>query len=414
MINLRSSRQQAAFISILCCLVYFTSYLTRVNYSAALVELAQSLHLSNQIAGMAVIGLFITYGIGQPICGFLGDRIEPRTMIFTGLVATALCNFTIAFMSNIYWITIVWCLNGFFQAMLWPPLVRFMTGYLSPELYRKAIVGITAASSTGTIMVYLLVPLSIWISSWRLAFVIPSIAAFVVAFIWLYSVKGLAAKRDSMEEPRSEQPTTRSGVGSLIMLSGLLPIMLVIILQGALRDGITTWMPTYVNDVFQLGTSISILSGAVLPLFTILFVYIAAHIYKCVPNELTTSAILWGAGLVAGSILIWTFASHAMISILLMALLTGCMHGINLMLLSNLPMHFAKYGRASTMSGVLNGFTYVGSAISIYGVAALSEAYGWRVTILCWTIIVLIGLVICIGCMKRWRSFTDMTVQAGH
>ncbi|OUS74981.1 hypothetical protein B1748_19575 [Paenibacillus sp. MY03] len=404
-------QRSALFFSILCCLVYFTSYLTRINYGAALLEIAQSLNISNQLAGMAVIGSFITYGAGQPICGYLSDRFEPRTMIFAGLVATAFCNFAIAFMSDIYLMTFIWCLNGFFQAMLWPPLVRGMSQYLSPELYRKTSVGIVTASSAGMIVVYVLVPFSIWISGWRLSFVIPGIVAILVAFLWIFSIEafGQQEKNEQVSKPvsRGRKYGAERSVGSLIWTSGLLPVMLVIILQGALRDGITTWMPTYIHDVFRLNTSISILSTVVLPLFTIVCVVATSRMYKSVKNELSVSALLWGAGVMTSLALICFFASHAMFSILLMALLAGCTHGINLMLISQLPLHYAKYGRAATISGILNAFTYIGSAISIYGIAALSEAYGWRFTIISWTFIALIGLIVCLGRIKKWRLFLE-------
>lgn len=35
---------------------------------------------------------FITYGVGQFINGFLGDRIAPRQMVFGGLLVSSLCN----------------------------------------------------------------------------------------------------------------------------------------------------------------------------------------------------------------------------------------------------------------------------------------------------------------------------------
>lgn len=395
-------------LSALCCLVYFTSYITRINYAAAISEIAESLHLSNQLVGMAVIGSFITYGAGQPICGFLGDRIQPRNMIFAGLLATVVCNLVMSLMSDIYMMTAVWCLNGFFQAMLWPPLVRIMSQSLSHEQYRKVNVGVVASASAGTVAVYLLVPFCIWISGWRLSFIIPAIFALAVAFVWFFGIKGFAVNgaSDAADAADSSQPAPKEKTGALIMASGLLPIMLVIVLQGALRDGITTWMPTYINDMYHFGTSISILSTAILPIFTIVCVAAASQIYRSLKNELTVSAFIWVIGLVTAVLLVMVYASSAILSILLMAILTGCMHGINLMLISQVPLHFAQYGRASTISGILNAFTYVGSALSIYGIAALSEHFGWDYTILCWGGIALAGTVICFVSIKRWGRFS--------
>ena len=88
-----------------------------------------------------------------------------------------------------------------------------------------------------------------------------------------------------------------------------------------------------------------------------------------------------------------------------MMLITGCMHGINMLLISRLPIHFHNYGRISTISGLLNTFTYVGSAISSYGFAVFSEQLGWGFTIGLWTIIALLGAITCIISLPRWNRF---------
>ena len=93
------------------------------------------------------------------------------------------------------------------------------------------------------------------------------------------------------------------------------------------------------------------------------------------------------------------------ISVLLMSLLTGCMHGINLMLVSRIPSYFMKFGRISTISGVVNAFTYVGSAISSFWFAALTEKAGWGVTVSSWLAIALAGCVVCIVIRPVWEKY---------
>ena len=93
------------------------------------------------------------------------------------------------------------------------------------------------------------------------------------------------------------------------------------------------------------------------------------------------------------------------LSALMMAIITGAMHGVNLMLISRLPVHFRKYGKVSTISGVLNACTYVGSALSTYGFAHLSEAFGWYFIIISWAVIAGLGTAICAFCIRRWEKF---------
>ena len=58
------SRQAARRLTALCCLIYFASYLTRLDYGAALTEIILDLQVSKETAILAVTGSFITYGVG--------------------------------------------------------------------------------------------------------------------------------------------------------------------------------------------------------------------------------------------------------------------------------------------------------------------------------------------------------------
>ena len=64
-------------------------------------------------------------------------------------------------------------------------------------------------------------------------------------------------------------------------------ILIAIIAMGFLRDGIITWMPSYVAETFHLENAIAILGGVVLPLFGIACFQLAAVINrKYIKNEL--------------------------------------------------------------------------------------------------------------------------------
>ena len=63
-----------------------------------------------------------------------------------------------------------------------------------------------------------------------------------------------------------------------------------------------------------------------------------------------------------------------------------------------------KFGKVSTISGILNSCTYVGSAASTYGIALISEKAGWNFTLLIWFIIALTGTVICFVAARPWTK----------
>ena len=91
-----------------------------------------------------------------------------------------------------------------------------------------------------------------------------------------------------------------------------------------------------------------------------------------------------------------------------MALLTGCMHGVNLILICMVPAFFKGSGKVSLISGVLNSCTYVGSAISTYGIAKISKQAGWNFTITLWIFIAAAGAFICFVGIPAWKKrFTE-------
>ena len=99
--------------------------------------------------------------------------------------------------------------------------------------------------------------------------------------------------------------------------------------------------------------------------------------------------------------------SGAFVSVGLCALLTGCMHGVNLILICVLPAYFQRFGRVSLFSGLLNACTYAGSALSAYGFAAAAELAGWEAVIASWPAVALLGMLACLLCAGPWRRFQN-------
>ena len=115
------------------------------------------------------------------------------------------------------------------------------------------------------------------------------------------------------------------------------------------------------------------------------------------------AGIFFFTGALSALALFLLTGENAAFSVLFSALLTGSMHGVNLILICMIPPFFKPQGNVSTVSGILNSCTYIGSAISTYGIAVLSENIGWSNTLLVWLLIALLGTAICAACVKPWK-----------
>ena len=77
------------------------------------------------------------------------------------------------------------------------------------------------------------------------------------------------------------------------------------------------------------------------------------------------------------------------------------------MLIGHVPKRFRKYGNISTISGAINSCTYVGSAIATYGIAKLSEVFGWQFTVIIWCVIAILGTLCCLIATPKWKRFIE-------
>lgn len=401
----RSMQKQKDKLVFLCALVYFTSYLTRVNFAAVLVEIIRSDGFARTAVSVAPTGLFITYGAGQLVSGYLGDRVEPHHLIFLGLFVCALMNALIPFCPNPRWMTLVWSVNGFAQALIWPPQLRILSQYLTVEEYKRATVKVSWGGSLGTIFVYLTAPLFIASSGWRAVFFASALVALVVTGFWCLGYRRLEGDlepvvRQSYVEARGAQERPIFPFMGMLLL-----ILFSIVLQGMLKDGITTWMPTYLSDIYRTGSGKAIFTSVLLPVFSMVSHRLVLYInYRLIPNEMLCSGVLFFLCFVA-LLLLNTVASGLAAAVLSLAVAVGSIHGVNLIQTCMLPQHFLRYGRISLVSGVLNSCSYLGSTLSIFGIAAVTEKLGWNATLFSWCGIALVGGLLCLSCARRWEAF---------
>lgn len=401
-----TDKKQIRLLICLCTLAYLVSYVTRVNLSAALVEVISVGMAAKKVAALALTVCSVTYGAGQVLSGWVCDRYKPQNLILTGFLVTVCTNLGVGFMPNDTWLVPLWAVNGIAQAMMWPPMVRILSCYLSEEDYRLACVRVSWGSSAGTILVYLAAPLIISRLHVRWVFVFCAAVGCLMAAVWKilytehFATPKVVAGKGKQEGASAAAPM--DGAAVLLMTA----VFFGIVLQGFLRDGVTNWMPSYVSEVFHMDSTTSILSGVILPIFAMVCLGLASEIQKrFLKNELVCGAVFFAVACVSAVVLALCSGRYMLLSVLCFALLVGSMHGVNFMLVGMAPRQFERYGRVGLVSGVLNAGTYVGSAVSTYGTAVFTELHGWESTALLWAAVALGGVVLGFAFHGRWNRF---------
>ena len=384
----------------LFAMTYLVSYMTRINLGAVIAEVVAQTNMTKTMLSVAVTGSAITYGLGQILSGYIGDRISPKRLVFIGLLTTVCMNLLIPLCQTHVQMTVVWCVNGLAQACMWPPMAKLMVSLFDIPTYSRGSTVVSWGGSFGTIIIYLITPVIIAISGWKMLFLVTAVSGIVMALCWLKF-----CPNPVFDKPARANVAAEDAKNSKFFTPLLSAIMLAIVLQGMLRDGVTTWMPSFISETFSLSSEISILSGVCLPIFSILSLRLALALYEKLPgNPLRCAAIIFALGAVAALVLSVVADKSPLGSIACMALLTGAMHGVNLMLICMVPPFFQRKGNISTVSGVLNSCTYVGSAISTYGIALLSETAGWQTTAFVWFVVAALGTAVCVVCGRIWKD----------
>ena len=408
-------------LSILCPLVYFASYLTRKDYSIVMQAIIENEGLLKAQVGQVESLAVISYGAGQIVSGILGDRFKPQRLIMGGLAVTAVCNVLMPF-TPAGWRVVVWFINGFAQSMLWPPLVRIMAAVMNEKQYNTVSANTNVAGLSGTIFIYLSSSL-IWLRffrSWKLTFFTSAGMAAVILVLWILGFRRLKdvealrfeRKRRPVDLDEEEEESREGAKGKLTMKlllgSGFILIAVGIIAQGALRDGITDWVPTFISNTFSQSSDKAILKSVVLPVIGVIsmkIVGVAAN--KWVKNEVTGAGVTF-IGSTALCLLLFLFYSrNEYVTLGVSALIVGTMHAINFFLICVVPARFEKYGVVSTMSGIINSLTYVGASAGVYlfGKIADNEALGWNTVLLAWVVIAAVGTAACFLAVRPWKKF---------
>ncbi len=400
---------------LLCTAAYFVGYISRKSFAVVFADMVPDI-ITRDVAGLIGTALFVFYGIGQLISGYLGDKISAKWLMSCGLFVSAICNLLLPLMPNGYIMIPIWAINGFAQALLWPPIVKILAESLSHKKYVTANLIVTCGAHISTIVLYVYAPFCIHFMSYRAVFFSASIITIVVGIIFFISMS-LLLKKDEKSDTGAEilsKATSKEQGPSLLSIfksSGLLAIFVCIISMGIMRDGIESWLPTLYCEVFNKSSEEGILVSVLLPIFSIisLFVVRLVHKTKTFNNEARGSGILFliAIGLSIPVMFLINLGQRwsQITCLVLIALVCALMHSCNFLLISCVPGRFANSGRSSTIGGICNACTYIGASISSYGFAVISSTLGWSTTIGFWIGTLGIGVVFAIFALKRYTSF---------
>lgn len=345
--NKLTDKKMGEFLFILCWLVYFSSYIGRLNYSSVMSSIIDEQILTYTQAGTISMLYFFAYGIGQFFNGLLGDHIRPQSMIFSGLFFSGLANLLMGIIHHFPVMALLWGINGYMQSMIWPPITRIFAEKYDDEQKKKCSIDIVSSMALGTLVSYFLSACTLKFFSWNGAFFLASGIMILISIFWNIGYKKIetfltkrsaAAECFSVSNEVSKELPNQIPFRKLLLTSGLLAIFLPVMVHGILKDGVSQWVPTYICENFDVSASFSVILTMILPLVNLTGAYMAKFVDSKNPQKEVRSSVFFFGLATMGLLFLFFFGKkHILLTVFLFAVITSSMLAVNTLFVNLLP-----------------------------------------------------------------------------
>lgn len=394
-------------IFLLCWCAYACIYLGRNNLSIALPQIQSYLQADKSQVGIIGSMFLWVYGIGQLINGYVGDKVSSRLYIFIGLLFTGIANILFGFTSSILLMCILWAANGFFQSMLWGPMAKTITYWVSPAKKSSAAIGISTSMVGGTLLAYLLAAQVISNLSWKYVFWIPGLFILIYSLIWYTGIRnrpvdaGFSSLPDAtggnpaskIEIPEDNEISQKNyTLWDILKKTKLQYIVVACLAQGIVKDGINLWAPIFFMETHKLDIKSIASLIVIIPLMNFGGIMLAGWLNKIFKyREKIATIALFLIGITMIVCLKTIGSKNTLMGITFLGLSSAMMYGANTLLLGVIPMSYAKYNKVSTVAGALDFCSYIAAGFATAITGSIIDISGWGGVLLFWAAVTALG-----------------------
>jgi len=186
--------------------------------------------------------------------------------------------------------------------------------------------------------------------------------------------------------------------------------MLMVMMMAMIKDGVTTWTPTFISDTFGTSAAFSVFLTTLLPIANLAASPVTKFINeKWLHNELRSAAFFFSIGVVSIAVLYFFGSLHIAVMVVCLAVTSFSMLSVNSLLISLVPMRFGVYGKVSTMTGILNSTAYLSCSLSSTIVGYVTKHYPVTIMFIIWFIMCIIGIAWGLIFAGKWERFVLKT-----
>ena len=358
----------------LCWAVYTFAYMGRYSYNANINLIINDYKITYAEAGLVVTFFFFAYGIGQVLNGLLVKKYNKRIIFPIALVVSSILNLLVLFDLPFGIIKYLWMFNGIIQSCFWPTLISVMSENLKGEYLNKAISLTSTSAVCGTIFVYGISALLVKLGCYRIVFLVGAIMMLSIATLWFFLYRPNEHVVEVSEEANEKKQKKSFNILEIVII--VLAIFAVV--DNLAKDGLTTWLPAILKENYNIKDESAILFTLLLPCFGILGTLLSVKLYSLLKDIITLTVLLFLASAIfLGSFVF--FNNHSIIVLLMIFGFILCLlHAINSVITAIAPLKLRKNAESGKIAGILNGFCYLGSTMSSYGLGYIADNGGWK------------------------------------
>ena len=393
---MKKSIKSSVVLIWLCWLVYACSYTGKVNYAANINSIMSFYQVDHSSAGLASTFFFFAYAIGQVVNGLLCKKYNLKWMIFLSLFVSGIVNLIVGVSDNFTLVQYLWLVNGFTMSILWPSLIRVLSENLRKRDMAKASMLMGTTVATGTFLIYALSALFVKID-FKLSFYLPSCLFIAVGFLWLFTFSGIV-KRARAESERKETeelaqgPNKAETFNKKLLLLSIVMLAICGVATNLIKDGLITWVPSILKEQYEMDDSFSIILTLSLPAVAIFANVFAVKAHNAISDFVLHAATLFlGSGIIIGGVIAGLSLNQFALTLVGFAIVCFLISSSNSLITSIFPLFMKGKVNSGLVAGILNGFSYLGSTLSSYGLGVIADNFGW--TSVFWLLLAVCALV---------------------
>jgi MFS family permease len=240
------------------CVMYFITYIDRVNIGTAAGEIQKELHLSNTQLGLIFSAFAYPYLLFQVIGGWVGDHFGPRKTLFWCGVIWAASTIATGFVGSLATLFLARFALGFGEGATFPTATRAMQ-YWTPATSRGFAQGLTHAFSRlgNAVTPPMVAALIVWFT-WRGSFIALGIVSLLWGIVWVWYFRNEPKDHAAITaEELATLPPPRPAVGRPQvpwgpLLRRMWPVTLTYFCYGWTLWLYLNWLPLFFKNSYSL------------------------------------------------------------------------------------------------------------------------------------------------------------------